>query len=896
MSPSTKPFVLIDCSSYLYRAFYALPPLTNSQGQQTGAIFGVANMVKKLLKDYQPDYLAIVFDAPGKTFRDELFQEYKATRAPTPAEIISQFPYLKELLEAMGLPVLQISGVEADDVIASLALRAKAAGFSVLISTGDKDIAQLVDEQITLINTMNNSILDRDGVIKKFDIPPERIVDYLALIGDSVDNIPGIPKVGPKTAVKWLQQYGSLDQIVMHADEIKGVVGENLRNNLTTLELSRQLATVKCDVEIPFAIENLKPCEPDSEKLYELVKFLEFKSWLKELESKVEKPIIQKNTQNHYEMVNTLKQLDCWIDKISMADYFAIDTETNSLNSLDAQIVGISLSVNENEACYIPLAHKMAEFQLDRNLVLQKLKPILEDANKKKIAHNFKYDYSIFLNHHIHVQGIYCDTMLESYVLNSASSRHDMDSLAEKHLEHKTIKYEEVAGKGASHIGFENVSVDIATQYAAEDADVCLKLHHCFYPKIKALAGLSIIFHQLEMPLLTVLARMERTGVLVDQERLNRQSERLAQRIDEINQQVCDLAECEFNLNSPKQLQEILYQKMNLPVLEKTPTGQPSTAEHILQELAHDFPLPKLILEHRSLSKLKSTYTDALPKQIHPKTGRVHTSYNQAVTSTGRLSSTDPNLQNIPTKTEEGKQIRHAFIAPIGFKIMSFDYSQIELRIMAHLSQDVGLLRAFSEGKDIHRATAAEVFNVSLEKVSDVQRRSAKAINFGLIYGMSAYGLSKQLSVEVPTAKAYIELYFQRYPGVKQYMENARKQAHQLGYVETLWGRRLYLPEIHARNQQRVRAAERAAINAPMQGTAADIIKKAMIDVDQFLQQTQLKARMIMQVHDELVFEVAESDIDVFIPEIQKRMCQAAELSVPLEVDYGVGENWGAAH
>lgn len=896
---TTKPFILIDCSSYLYRAFYALPPLTNSKGQQTGAIYGVINMVRRLLKDYQPDHIAIVFDAPGKTFRDELFEQYKATRQETPPEIFSQFPYLKKILEFMGLPVLQIEGVEADDVIATLALMAKNQGFPVLISTGDKDIAQIVDDQITLINTMTNTILNRQGVINKFGLPPERIVDYLALIGDSVDNIPGIPKVGPKTAVKWLQDFGTLDGVIANAAQIKGVVGENLRNNLSTLQLSRLLATIKTDVALDITMLDLSPGESNQEALLELFKELEFKSWLKEAQNLNPSPTSPNNSAvpmfNHYQMIQTEAAFEKWLNNITQAAFCAFDCETTSLNTLDAEIVGLSFAITKNEACYIPLAHNTSEAQLNREVVLKKLKPIFENEHIKKIAHNFKYDLSVLSNYDIHIDGLYADSMLESYVLNSASSRHDMDTLAAKFLDYQTIKYEEVAGKGAKHIGFANVAIDVATRYAAEDADICLQLHESFYPKIEAEPAIYSVFHEIEMPLIPVLARIERIGVLVDTEKLLKQSERLTIRIDELTEQIYDLAGSAFNINSPKQLQEILFQNLKLPILEKTPTGQPSTAENVLQELAVDFPLPKLILEHRSLSKLKSTYTDALPKQIHPKTGRIHTSYNQAVTATGRLSSTEPNLQNIPVRTEEGRQIRQAFIAPPGYRIISCDYSQIELRIMAHLSDDEGLLNAFAQGKDIHRATAAEIFNVGVDDVTDLQRRSAKAINFGLIYGMSAFGLSKQLNIETNQAKAYIERYFQRYPGVKTYMENTRKLAHANGYVETIFGRRLYLPDIQTRNQIRVKAAERAAINAPMQGTAADIIKKAMIAVDHELKNSPL-ARMVLQVHDELVFEIEENYIDTIVPKILELMSGTAQLKVPLIVDWGVGFNWDEAH
>lgn len=895
-------FVLVDGSSYLYRAFYALPPLQNSKGEPTGAILGVANMIKRLLKDYPASYIAIVFDAQGKTFRDELFAEYKATRKETPQEIVQQFPYLKQLMQAMGLPVLQIEGVEADDVIGTLAMQARKEGLSVLISTGDKDMAQLVNSQITLINTMNQYIMDRQGVIDKFGITPEQIIDYLALIGDSSDNIPGIPKVGPKTAVKWLTQYGTLKNIIAKAHEISGVVGENLRNHLPQLELSYQLATIKLDVPLSVQITDLIPQAPECETLLELLNRLEFKAWLKEYQPSNSKNSISpaindvKVKNANYTTIVRLEDLAIWIEKLKAADYVAIDTETNSLDSISAEIVGLSLAIQPDEAVYIPLAHSTGEAQLNREEVLQKFKAYLENPSYLKIAHNFKYDLGIFANHGIEVKGLYSDTMLESYVLHNAYSRHDLDSLAMTYLQYQTIKYEDVTGKGAKQISFAEVDLNTATHYAAEDADICLKLHQAFWPEIAKEKRIERVLTELEIPLIPVLSRMERHGVLIDPTLLGQQSMRLTQRIEEICQSVYDLVGREFNLCSTKQLQEILFDDLKLPILEKTPKGQPSTSESVLQELAHDFAIAKLLLEHRSLTKLKSTYTDALPKQIHPLTGRVHTSYNQAVTSTGRLSSTNPNLQNIPIKSEEGRLIRQAFIAPVGYKVVALDYSQIELRIMAHLSEDQGLLTAFAEGKDIHRATAAEVFNVSIDKVSDEQRRNAKAINFGLIYGMSAFGLARQLGIDASIAKNYIECYFTRYPAVKAYMENTRKQAHKTGYVETCFGRRLLLPDIHSKNGLKVRAAERAAINAPMQGTAADIIKKAMIDVDCWLKQSSISAAMILQVHDELVFEVHENQVNELIREVSLRMVNAAKLKVPLIVDVGVGLNWDEAH
>lgn len=889
------PFVLVDGSSYLYRAFYALPQLTNSKGQPTGAIFGVINMLKKLINDYQPEHIAVVFDAKGKTFRDELFEQYKATRSPMPNELISQLKPLKEIVKAMGLPLLEIEGVEADDVIGTLATQAQKQGLYSLISTGDKDMAQIVNDRVTLINTMSNTILDPEGVKNKFGIGPELIIDYLTLVGDKVDNIPGIPGVGPKTAVKWLTEFGSLDAIIENAEQIKGKVGEKLRDNLTNLELSRKLATIKLDVELDINPKGLAPNEPETEELIELFKELEFKSWLSELLAKTEQT---KKQQREYKKILTENELQAWISKITKADVFAIDTETTSLNALQAELVGISLAVNADEAAYIPVAHdyEAAPTQLAREQVLDKLKPILEDNKQLKLGHNLKYDLHVLANYGIKLNGIAYDTMLESYVLNSSGSRHDLDTLALKYLGCNTIHYEDVAGKGAKQVTFDQVDIDAATEYAAEDADITLQLHQTLWPKVEAISGIKYIFDKIEMPLLTVLSRVERNGVLVDKKMLATQSKQLTKRMAELQQEAYDIAGEEFNLGSPKQLQKIFYEKLSLPILQKTPKGQPSTAEAVLQELALDYPLPKVILEYRGLSKLKSTYTDTLPLQINPQTGRVHTSYNQAVAATGRLSSTEPNLQNIPVRTPEGRRIRQAFIAEQGYKIVACDYSQIELRIMAHLSKDKGLLTAFANGLDIHKATAAEVFGIALDKVNNDQRRSAKAINFGLIYGMSAFGLSRQLGIDPKLAREYMDLYFHRYPGVKDYMENTRNLAHEQGYVETLFGRRLYLPEINASNMQRQRAAERAAINAPMQGTAADIIKLAMIAVDAWLLDAKLDARMIMQVHDELVFEIAEKDVKSAINEITGYMMNAAKLDVPLIVDSGVGDNWDEAH
>ena len=896
-----KPLVLVDGSSYLYRAFHALPELSNSRGLQTGAVYGVANMLRKLIKDYDPEHVAVVFDARGKTFRDELFAEYKANRPPMPEELSAQVEPLLELVQAMGLPLLQVPGVEADDVIGTLARQAAEAGMDTLISTGDKDMAQLVDDHVTLVNTMNDTVMDRDGVIAKFGVPPERIIDYLALVGDASDNIPGVPGVGPKTAAKWLNQYGSLDAIIEHAGEIKGKVGEKLRANLDQLRLSRQLATIRRDLELELRPEQLRRREPDTETLRRLFEELEFRTWLRQLdetggEGGDDPPPPRPDAD--YQTVLEPAQFEDWLARLREAELFAFDTETTSLDYMQARIVGLSFCITPGEAAYVPVAHDYpgAPEQLDREQVLAALKPLLEDPRKAKLGHNLKYDRNVLANHGIVLDGIAYDTMLESYVLDSTASRHDLDSLCSKYLHHTNIKYEEVAGKGARQIGFEQVALEQAAPYAAEDADLALRLHKHLWPRLEKEASLVPVFRDIEMPLVPVLSDMERTGVKVDVEMLKRQSRELAERMLEIERQAHELAGEPFNLGSPKQIQAILYDKLALPVLARTPKGAPSTNEAVLQELALDYPLPRLILDYRSVSKLKSTYTDKLPAQVDPVTGRVHTSYHQAVAATGRLSSSDPNLQNIPVRTEEGRRIRKAFVAEPGCRIVAADYSQIELRIMAHLSGDEGLLAAFSAGDDIHRTTAAEVFGVAPDDVSVEQRRSAKAINFGLIYGMSAFGLARQLGIERGEAQDYVNRYFERYPGVKAYMEKTREQAREKGYVETLFGRRLYLPEIRARNAQRRQAAERTAINAPMQGTAADIIKRAMIRVHDWIGGGECDLRMIMQVHDELVFEVAEADIEKAVAAIRPRMEGAAELAVPLVVDIGTGVNWDEAH
>lgn len=895
-----KPLILIDGSSYLYRAYHALPPLTNSQGEPTGAIYGVINMIRRLLKDYDPDHIAVIFDPKGKTTRHEIYTEYKAHRPPMQDELSAQVPPLFDVIKAMGLPLVIIDGVEADDVIGTLAKTAEAQGLKTIISTGDKDIAQLVNDKITLINTMTNQTLDIPGVKEKFGVKPEQIIDYLALMGDATDNIPGVPKVGPKTAVKWLEEYGSLDNVIKNADKISGKVGENLRAHVSELPLSRKLVTIYTDIKLPVTIADLKRQPANNAILIDLFKRLEFKTWLNEVLSQPSSEVEKKteNAQLDYQIILTESHWQQVWQEIQKATEIAFDTETTSLDAMNAELVGICLAIKPNQGFYIPLAHDYpgAPVQLDRNKILQEMQILFGDTKKTIIAQNLKYDLTVMENYGIKLRTKFFDTMLESYVLNSTSNRHDMDSLAFKYLGRHTITFEDIAGKGAKQVTFNQITLDKAGEYAAEDADVTLQLHHALSSKINADKHLASVLHEIELPLIPILAQMERIGVLVDKEQLGRLSKIFGERIEELQQQAYQLAGEEFNLGSPKQLQEILYQKLKIPVLKKTPTGVPSTSEEVLQELAANYPLPKIILEYRSLSKLKSTYADALVEKIDPKTRRVHTSYNQAITATGRLSSTDPNLQNIPIRTEEGRKIRQAFIAPPGYKIISADYSQIELRIMAHLSQDKGLLKAFAQDSDIHKATAAEVFNVPLEKVSSEQRRSAKAINFGLIYGMSAFGLAKALSVSREVAQQYIDLYFSRYPSVKQFMETIRLGAHQRGFVETLFGRRLYLMDINTSNLQRQKAAERAAINAPMQGTAADIIKIAMMKLDRWIAQSSLDVKMIMQVHDELVFEVAEKDIDAAVIAIRKHMTEIPGLDVPLAVEISAGNNWDEAH
>ncbi len=898
----SKPLVLVDGSSYLYRAFHAMPELMNSKKQHTGAIYGVVNMLRRLLKDFDTDQVAVVFDAKGKTFRDDLYPEYKANRPPMPDELRSQIKPLHELVQAMGFPLLEVSGVEADDVIGTLATRAAQDGQAVVISTGDKDMAQLVNEHVTLINTMTEVAMDHDGVTEKFGVPPDRIIDYLALIGDKVDNVPGVPKCGPKTAVKWLTEYGSLDEVMAHADQIGGKVGEYLRDSLKQLPLSQDLVTIRRSLDLEQDYHQLVMQPPDQDALLKLFKQLEFKTWLAEVLDDSGQSTGGSATSpqaTDYQTITTKTELNRWIKQLRQAELFAFDTETTSLDYMQAELVGVSFCHEPGSAAYVPCAHDYpgAPKQISRDELLKALKPLLEDPDCTKVGQHMKYDMNVLARYDIDLQGVAYDTMLESYVLDSTATRHDMDSLSLKYLGHKTIKYEDVAGKGAKQLTFNQVDLETAGPYASEDADITLRLHQQLWPRLTDQPSLKDVFENIEIPLIPVLSRIERNGVLVDAKMLAKQSRELASTMLVIEKQAYDLAGGEFNLSSPKQIQKILFEDQGLPVLKKTPKGAPSTAEEVMQELALDYELPELILKYRSMSKLKSTYTDKLPEQIDPDTGRVHTSYHQAVAATGRLSSTDPNLQNIPVRSQEGRRIRQAFIAPSGSIVVAADYSQIELRIMAHLSGDEGLLKAFAEGKDVHRATAAEVFGLHASEVSDDQRRSAKAINFGLIYGMSAFGLARQLGITRGEAQQYVDLYFERYPGVKQYMEQTREQAREQGYVETVFGRRLYLPEINSRNGQRRQYAERTAINAPMQGTAADIIKRAMIDVDDWLQGAAGKyTRMIMQVHDELVFEVDKQQVDKASMEIRKRMQRAAELDVPLVVDIGTGKNWEAAH
>lgn len=923
------PLILVDGSSYLFRAYHSPPHLTNSRGEATGAIYGVVNMLKSLLRQYNPSQMAVVFDAKGPTFRNELYTEYKAHRPPMPDDLRSQIEPLHQIIHALGLPLLCIPGVEADDVIGTIAMQATAVGRHVLISTGDKDMAQLVNPHVTLINTMTNTILDPDGVREKFGVGPELIIDFLALMGDKADNIPGLPGVGEKTAQALLQGLGSIATLYQRLDDIAALgfrgsktIAEKMREFKDQLELSYQLATIKTDVELPKQLIDLHIQTPDYTKLAELYQQCEFRRWLAEVQSaekintvrseavaepqttQVSAPqtLAANPTQldrSGYQTILTAQAFDDLLSLLQQTELVAFDTETTSLDYMQADLVGMSFAVAPGQAYYLPLGHDYigAPEQLPLTEMLQKLKGWLENPDKAKVGQNLKYDMSVLARYNISLRGVAFDTMLESYVLNSVATRHDMDSLAQKYLHHQTISFEDIAGKGAKQLTFNQIELEKAAEYAAEDADVTLQLHQQLWPQLQAEGRLAQVLQQIEIPLLSVLSRMERTGVLIDAALLQQQSEFLANRIGELEQQAHSLAGKTFNLSSPKQLQEILFTEQGLPVLKKTPTGIPSTAEEVLTELAHDYELPRVIIEHRTLAKLKSTYTDKLPQSVNPVTGRVHTSYHQAVAATGRLSSTEPNLQNIPIRTEEGRRIRQAFIAAPGKRILAVDYSQIELRIMAHLSQDKALLDAFAQGLDIHRATAAEVFAVPLNEVTTEQRRRAKAVNFGLIYGMSAFGLARQLDISRSEAQHYVDTYFARFPGVLAYMENTRAQAHQAGYVETLFGRRLYLPEINSKNMARKKGAERAAINAPMQGTAADIIKNAMLAVDQWLQQQdQSKISMIMQVHDELVFEVDADLLPVFQQQIVSLMQQAAKLDVPLLAEAGSGLNWDEAH
>ncbi|MBK8509082.1 MAG: DNA polymerase I [Candidatus Competibacteraceae bacterium] len=911
---ASKPCLLVDGSSWLHRAFNALPALTTKAGEPTGALYGVLNMLRRLVAEFRPDYLAVVFDAPGKTFRHEQFAAYKAHRPPLDPQLVHQIEPLHACVRASGWPLLQVAGVEADDVIGTLTRQAIARGRPVLIVSGDKDLAQLVGEQVRMLDTMKNVVTDAAGVEKKFGVPPALIVDWLALVGDASDNIPGVAGVGPVTAAKWLQKYGSLDGLVASSAEISGKIGDNLRAGLSQLALSRQLATLDCAVPLPMDFEGLRPQPPDTAALRALYERYEFRSWLRDLPAShaatapvstaparepegAETPDAPPPLEPVYELVLDQVALERWLERLQAAELFAFDTETTSLNYLEARIVGVSFAVQPGEAAYVPLAHDYpgAPDQLNREDVLERLRPLLEDPTRPKLGQHLKYDAHVLANHGIALRGIRHDTLLESYVLDS-TARHDMDSLAERHLKLRTIRFEEVAGKGAKQLTFNQVGLEQAGPYAAEDADVTLRLHRRLWPQLEREPALRQLYEELEIPLIDVLLRMERTGVRVDAAALRQHSGELAKRLWELEQQAYELAGERFNLGSPKQLQAVLFERLKLPSGRRTTTGQASTAEAVLQELALDYPLPKVILEHRGLSKLKSTYTDRLPEQVQASTGRVHTSYHQAVTSTGRLSSSDPNLQNIPIRTPEGRRIRQAFVPEPGWVMLAADYSQIELRIMAHLSGDEGLVRAFASGADIHRATAAEVFGVALEAVSAEQRRGAKAINFGLIYGMSAFGLARQLGVERGAAQAYMHRYFARYPAVKAYMEDTRRRAVDRGYVETVFGRRLYLPDLRARNAQLRQAAERAAINAPMQGTAADIIKRAMLAVEAWLQGTRFPARMLMQVHDELVFEVREDAVPEASERIRAAMVAAAALRAPLEVDIGAGANWDEAH
>jgi len=937
--------LLVDGSSYLYRAFHAMPDLRNGAGDPTGAIYGMVNMMRRARSELKADHIACVFDAKGKTFRDEMYSEYKAHRSPMPEDLVKQIEPIHAMVKALGWPVLMVSGVEADDVIATLSCQATQAGWETIISTGDKDLAQLVNSSVTLINTMTNEKLDIEGVIEKFGVPPERIVDYLSIIGDAVDNVPGVPKAGPKTANKWLAEFGDLDNLMANAEQVKGVVGENLRASLEWLPKARELITVKKDCDLDphlLSLDDLHAKPEDAPLLRELFERYAFKTWLRDVEKQLNNPSPQSNQgeavfdlagsplpgispnelaakksreiastpttvlsqattdlhdgiTRHYECVVDELALDRWLKKIESAQLTAVDTETTGLDALAAELVGISLSVTPGEACYIPVAHRNGETQLDRNLVLSRMRSWLESSAHAKVGQNLKYDSHIFANYGITLGGIQFDTLLESYVLESHLP-HNMDSLAERHLGVKTIRYEEVCGKGVHQIGFDQVDLKIATDYAAEDADITLRLHLELWPQIQASPGLLYVYQQIEMPAMRVLGIMERNGIRIDSALLAKQGQQVGKRLLELEGEIHKLAGQPFNIQSPKQIAEILFGQLELPVIKKTPSGAPSTDEEVLQKLAEDYPLPARILDYRSLAKLMSTYIEKLPRMADPKTGRVHTNFSQATAVTGRLASSDPNLQNIPVRTEEGRRIREAFIPADGCKLLSADYSQIELRIMAHIAEDENLLEAFNTGKDVHQATAAEIFGVPLDDVSSEQRRYAKVINFGLIYGMSAFGLAGNLGIERSAAQNYIAKYFDRYPGVAQYMERTRVEARENGYVETVFGRRLWLPEIKGSNGPRRQGAERAAINAPMQGTAADLIKLAMIAVENWLEKEQLKTRMLLQVHDELVFDVPLDEIDLLKEKLPGLMCTVADLKVPLLVSIGIGDNWEEAH
>ncbi|SOE99051.1 DNA polymerase I [Burkholderia sp. OK233] len=904
-----KTLLLVDGSSYLYRAYHAMPDLRGPEGGPTGALYGMINMLRRMRKEVTAEYSACVFDAKGKTFRDDWYADYKANRPSMPEDLARQIEPIHVAVRALGWPLLMIEGVEADDVIGTLSTAAEKRGMNVIVSTGDKDLAQLVSDHVTLINTMTNEKLDREGVIAKFGVPPERIIDYLSLIGDTVDNVPGVEKCGPKTAIKWLTQYETLDGIVAHADEIKGAVGDNLRRALDFLPMAKKLVTVErqCDLtgHIVSIGESLESRPESREELRDVFTRNGFKTWLREVEvtEAVEgpetdvPPALTVDHERHYDTVQTWEQFDAWLENINAAGLTAFDTETTALDPMTAQIVGLSFSVEPGYAAYVPVAHRGpdAPVQLPRDEVLAKLKPWLESADHKKVGQHMKYDEQVLANYGIEMRGVEHDTLLESYVLESHRT-HDMDSLALRHLGIKTIKYEEVAGKGASQIGFDEVALETAAEYAAEDADITLRLHQALYPQVAAEKTLDYVYRDIEVPTSRVLRKMERTGVLIDAEKLRAQSSEIATRLIQLESEAYVLAGGEFNLGSPKQIGQIFFEKLELPVVKKTPSGAPSTDEEVLQKLAEDYPLPKILLEHRGLSKLKSTYTDKLPRMVNAATGRVHTNYAQAVAVTGRLASNDPNLQNIPVRTGEGRRIREAFIAPPGHKLVSADYSQIELRIMAHISGDESLLRAFSQGEDIHRATAAEIFSVTPLEVSNDQRRVAKVINFGLIYGMSAFGLAANLGITRDAAKLYIDRYFTRYPGVARYMDETRLSAKAKGYVETAFGRRLWLPEINGGNGPRRQAAERAAINAPMQGTAADLIKLSMIAVQKWIEESKVGTRMIMQVHDELILEVPDAELSEVRKRLPELMCGVAALKVPLVAEVGAGLNWEEAH